>query len=176
MAYAIRCALRAEPLYADQNSDPLRARFVRDCIEKATNYFTSGQFENASASVEFAPSFADYGVQAAQFTVMAAEAAFNEDNDPDYDSEEAEDDEATPAHRIESVASFSLLAVYDTHSPLDEARRCERIAFAVTLADFKWLMENHNMHNTTDMGPLWQRETLDTFADRVKQHEKMLAD
>ena len=176
MAYAIRCAQRAEPLYADQNSDPLRARFVREYIEKATTYFMSGQFVHASTSVDFDPSFADYGLQAARFALMAAEDAFNEDNDPDYDAEEAEDDEATPAHRVESVASFSLLAVYDTHSPLDEARRCERVALAVTLADFKWLTENQYLQNITDIGPLWQHETLDTFAYRVKQHEKLLAD
>ncbi len=78
---------------------------------------------------------------------MAAEAAFNEDNDSDYDAEEAEYDEMTTAHRVECAAAFSLLAVYESHSPIEEARRLERLALAVTLVDFRWLAENQISKN-----------------------------
>ena len=178
LAYAIRCAKRVEPLYADKYIDPVRARHVRDCIELAMNYFLTQQKEDNFESIlyDYKPRFKDHGVQAAEFAAMAAETAFNEDNDPDHDAEEAEYDEMTTAHRVECAAAFSLLAVYESHSPIEEARRFERLALAVTLVDFRWLTENQDFQELTDIGPLWQHETLDTFADRLTKHATLLSD
>ncbi len=178
LAFAIRCAERVEPLYADKYVDPRRARHVRACIELATNYFLTLQLADASESIfyDYKPKFKDDGVQAAEFAAMAAEAAFNEDNDPDYDAEEAEYDEMTTAHRVETAATFSLLAVYESHSPIEEARRLERLALAVTLIDFRWLKENQEFQKLTDVGPLWQQETFETFAQRLAKHRTLLDD
>ena len=135
--YALRCARRAEPLYAEKNSDPTRARYVRACIDSAYNYLVTDRFINTYSSISFNSFASDYGVKSAEFAAMAAEETYNQITDPDYDAEMAEYDEATPADRAECAASYSLLATYDTHLPVDEARRCERIALHAALSDFE---------------------------------------
>jgi len=178
VAYAIRCAKRVEPLYADKIIDPVRARHVRACIELATSYFLTEKLVDATASIiyNYKPRAKDHGVQAAEFAAMAAVAAFNEDNDPDYDAEEAEYDEMTSAHRVDHAATFSLLAVYESHAPIEEARRCERLVLAVTLVDFRRITENQDFQELADVGPLWQHENLETFADRLAKHGAILLD
>lgn len=174
IAYAIRCALRAEPLYAERDANPLRAQYVRACIDSAINYFSAQQFHNTYSAVRFNSFAADYGVQSAEFAAMASEEAYNEENDQDYDAEMAEYDESTAAHRVECAASFSLLATYDTHLPVEEARRTERIALSATLADYNWLVTNDIGQDLDEIGPLWQNELLDSFARRLQIHEALL--
>lgn len=178
LAYAIRCAKRVEPLYADKYMDSLRARHVTACIDLATEYFLTQQLPDSATAIiyDYKPKHKDHGVQTAEFAALAAQAAFNEENDPDYDREEADDDEATTAHRVDSSATFSLLSVYESHSPIEEARRFERLALAVTLADFSWLKQTRDFQDLTDVGPLWQHEILDTFASRLAIHQKLLDD
>ncbi len=158
--------------------DSLRAKHVKDCIDLATEYFLTQQLpDSATATIYgYKPRHKAHGVQTAEFAALAAQAAFNEENDPDFDREEAEHDETTSAHRVDSTATFSLLSVYDSHSPLEEARRLERLAPAVTLADFDWLKQTRIFKDLTDVGPLWQHEILDTFVSRLAIHRKLLQD
>lgn len=114
--------------------------------------------------------FADYGVSSAFFAREAAYSAFCEDNDPDYDAEDAEYDETTPANRVEHVATFSLLAVYDVSGPLEESRHCERLALAVTLSDFNLLMDRKSSVQLTEFGPLWNLDFMETYSDKLKKH------
>lgn len=174
IAYAIRCALRAEPLYAEQDTNPIRARFVHANIETAIRYFLIGRYDKHSASIDFNPSFQDYGVEASVFAAMASEDAFDEVNDPEYDTEMAAYDEATPAHRVECVATFSLLAAADTHLPAGEADRIQRIALAAALADFQYLTQHAALESIDEIGPLWHNAAPDTFDRRLAGHNRML--
>lgn len=175
IAYAIRCALRVEPLYADKAPDILRARFVSACIETAREYFDTGRFEDKAESIQYDHTGKDYGVQAAVFVREASYSAYCEENDPDYDPQDAEDDESTPAHRVEHVAAFSLLAVYDVSGSLEESRRCERLALDLTIADFNFLLGKQSNVQLADMGPLWDLDSTETYNDKLKKHAALVA-
>ena len=175
MAYAIRCALRVEPLYADKDPSVLRAHFVRACIDTAQEYFDTGRFEDKLESLNSDQTFSDHGASAAFFAREAAYAAHCEETDPDYDAEEAEYDEATLAHRVECVSTFSLLAVYHTSGPLEDSRRCERLALARTLADFAWLLENQKNVQLDAMGPLWELDMMETYQTRLQKHAALVS-
>lgn len=175
IAYGIRCAQRAEPLYADKKKDVVRARYLRNCIDAAVYYFETGELLETTVSlVNEPPKGSDYAQAAGRSLSNAALTAYAADHDPEYDAKEAKQEEATPAHRISNVGTYALFATYDAIDPMEEARRCERIALAAALEDFAWLTENPAIADLAEMGPLWKSVTLEVFAERLALHEATL--
>lgn len=172
MIYAIRCAQRAEPLYAEKRPDRDRALYIHSRLETALAYLATGTLEKNSTEIQFS-SYSDYGIQSVDFAAMAAEDFYNEATDPEYGLEFAEYDEATPAHRVEWAAHFSVLTAYDTHLPLEEARRNERVALSATLADYDLLLSSLGDDLET-LGGLWHEEPLDSFERRLSLHKSIL--
>lgn len=180
VAYAIRCAQRAEPLYIEKNlyiekhQEPIRARYVRETIESAIQYL-KGEFSRSKVATEFDTFASDHALNAAEYARYTAEECYNSENDPDYDAEMAEDDETTPAHRAKCAASFSLAATYETNLPLEEARRTEKITLQATLSDFRALQKlNNTEFDIDELGPLWADGAPEFFVKRAERLQALL--
>lgn len=174
VAYAVRCAQRAEPLYIDKDDDRARATYIRSAIEAALCYL-AGDYRGLPRFNEFEMFAGNYAASAATYAYFAAEESYNAENDPDYDAEMAECDETTPAHRAETVARFSLLAAYDSHDLIDEARRIERVALHAALSDFRALaILDSPDFEFRSLGPLWPDGVPETIVQRTERLKAVL--